>query len=81
VKSDDLAGVGGIGQNFLVSGHGGVETDFADGRACGADAEAFDRHSVGEDEQSRRLAGAPPRTLALGGIENRVRAHSGSCCV
>jgi hypothetical protein len=80
-KSDDLAGVGRVGQNFLVSGHSGVETDFTDRGAGSADAEALDRQSVGEDEQSRWFAGAPPRGLADGGIGDRVRAPRSSCCV
>ena len=29
-EGDDLPGIGGIGQDLLVSGHGGVEADFAD---------------------------------------------------
>ena len=32
---DDLAVVGGVGEDFLVSGEGGVEDDFADGGSGG----------------------------------------------
>ena len=82
-EGDDLAGVGRVGENFLVSGHRGVETHFAHCRAGGADAEGLDRQSVGEDEESRRLASAPPGDLAAGRIGNRLRSrrHGGPCCV
>jgi len=53
-KGDDLAGVGGVGQNLLVAGHGGVEADLAAGLSGRADADAFDHGAVGKDEEGGR---------------------------
>ena len=40
-EGDDLAGIGGIGQNLLIAGHRRVEADFADRRAGRAETEAL----------------------------------------
>jgi hypothetical protein len=37
-EGDDLAGIGRVGQDFLIAGDRGVETDFADRLARRADA-------------------------------------------
>ena len=50
----------GIGHDFLVTGHGGVEAQLADHLAFAAEAPAPDRPSVGENNDSRR----PFRPLA-----------------
>ena len=42
-EGDDLAGIGGISQDFLVAGHGGVEADLADRMAGGAKAKTFEQ--------------------------------------
>ncbi len=49
-ESDDLASVRRVGENFLIAGHGGIETDFAGGRARGTQAVAFDHRAIGEHE-------------------------------
>src|SRR5690606_38489093 len=36
-QGDDLLCVGGIGEDFLIAGHGGVEHDLADGLPIGTD--------------------------------------------
>ena len=41
-EGDDLGGVGGVGEDFLVARHRRVEADLADRRAGRADAEALD---------------------------------------
>ena len=51
-EGDDLAGIGGVGEDFLIAGHGGVEADFAHGLAFGAEALAFDDGAIGEDEKA-----------------------------
>ena len=58
-EGDDLAGIGGIGEDLLVAGHGGVEADLAIGDAFGSEAETFDHRAVGEHEQGRRLGISP----------------------
>jgi hypothetical protein len=52
-KTDDLPGVAGVGENFLITGEAGIENDFpaaARDRACGAavkDAPVFQREYRG----------------------------------
>jgi hypothetical protein len=52
-QANDLAGVAGIGENFLVSGEAGIENDFAAAARDGAsgaavkDAPVFQRESRG----------------------------------
>ncbi len=60
-EGDDLGGVGGIGQDFLVAGHRGVEADLADRRAGRADPEALDHRAVGEHDHAGRDARASSR--------------------
>ena len=63
-EGDDLAGIGGVGEDFLIAGHGGVEADFAHGLAFGAKALAFDDGAIGEDEEAGD-AGLVPITESL----------------
>ena len=58
-EGDDLAGIGGIGENFLISGHGGVEAHLADRRPGRAEPESVQHRAVGEHEQSRGLGLGP----------------------
>ena len=58
-EGDDLAGIGGVGQDLLVAGHRGIEADFADSTAGGAEARPFEDRAVGEHEQRRRLGVGP----------------------
>ena len=46
-ERDDLTGVGRIGENFLIAGDGGVEANFAERVADGADACTPKQGSVG----------------------------------
>ena len=68
-EGDDLAGVGGIGEDLLVAGHRGVEADLAGRVADRADAVAFEARAVVEDQEGgRRLLlpaghGGAPRVL------------------
>jgi len=60
-QRDDLARVGGIGQDFLITGDRGVEHDFADGFAFRTDRDAAEDRAVCEGENGwghllRRLA-------------------------
>src|SRR5690606_40927397 len=52
-QGDDLAGVRGVGEDFLVAGHGRVEHDFTDGKAGRADGYAFEDGAVFEREDCR----------------------------
>ena len=45
---DDLAFVGRVGEDFLIAGHGGVETDFAAGRRLCAETCAVKHRTVFE---------------------------------
>ena len=57
-EGDDLAGIGRVGEDLLVAGHGGVEAHLADRMAGGAEAHAFEHGAVGEHEQRGRLGSA-----------------------
>ena len=59
-EGDDLAGIGGIGEDLLVAGHRGVEAHLADRVAGRAEAEAFEHGAVGEHQEGggRRLGPA-----------------------
>ena len=50
-EGDDLPGIGGVGQDFLIAGDGGVEADLADRFARRAEAEALDRGAVLQNEE------------------------------
>ena len=52
-EADDLGGVRGVGQDFLIARHRGVEADFADRVAGGAEALAFENGAVGEHKRAR----------------------------
>ena len=58
-EGDDLGGVGGVGEDFLVAGHRRVEADLADRRAGRADAEALDQRAIGKNDHAGRDARAP----------------------
>ena len=64
-EGDDLAGIGGVGQDLLIAGHRRVEADLADGRALGAEAMAFDHRAVGEDEEGGRTRVLPAGHLVF----------------
>ena len=52
-QRDDLTAIGGIGKDFLVAGHSGVEHHLATGNAISADGLALENRSVGEGENGR----------------------------
>ena len=58
-EEHDLPGIGGIGEDFLVAGHGGVEAELAHRRADMAPALAEPGAPVGEHERS---------TCTIGGL-------------
>jgi hypothetical protein len=58
-EGDDLAGIGRVGQNLLIAGHGGVEADLADGAAFGTESPALDDCAVREHEQRGRSLDCP----------------------
>ena len=60
-EGDDLSGVGRIGQDLLVTGHRGVETDLAHGVAGRAETDAFEHGAVGKHQERRRLGIVPER--------------------
>ena len=50
LKGDDLAGIGGIGEDFLVAGHARIEHDFTHTLALGPEPPALEHRAVvGED--------------------------------
>ena len=55
-EGDDLAGVGGVGDDLLVAGHRGVEDELAERLAGGAHRQTLERGAVLERKQ--RLGGA-----------------------
>ena len=54
-EGDDLPGVGGIGEDFLVTRHRGIEADLADGGAGGAEAKALEYGAIGQHEEGGGL--------------------------
>src|SRR6266700_239994 len=54
-----IPGIGGIGEDFLVAGHGGVDTDLADGVAARPEPETFEHGAVGEHQERGRLGFDP----------------------
>ena len=67
-ERDDLPGVRRVSQDFFIAGHGGVEADFADGGAFGAEAEAFKDDAAGQNQQRGRLARFPGARHGAGGL-------------
>ena len=51
-EGDDLRGVGRVREDFLIAGHGGVEADFADRLADGAEPIALDHFAAGENQHA-----------------------------
>ena len=75
-EGDDLPGIGGVGEDFLVAGHGGVEADLADRMAGGAEAEAFEHGAVGEHQERRSAAGSDQPELSCLRVMSGL--HSGA---
>ena len=53
-QRDALLTVRGVGEDFLITGHGGVEHHFADRLARSPNRNAFEYRTVGKDKQGRR---------------------------
>ena len=70
-EGDDLAGVGGIGENLLVAGDAGVEADFADVRANRADSASPKHRSIAQNQYGR-CSGGFIRLRGAGGVHRRV---------
>jgi hypothetical protein len=51
-EGDDLRHVGGVGQDLLIAGHGGVEADLADRMAQRPVAIALQHRAVGERDHA-----------------------------
>ena len=64
-EGDDLAGVGRIGEDFLITRHRGVETKFAHGGARGAEPKPLEHHAVRQNEEGGRAGLAPKRKSLL----------------
>ena len=64
-EGDDLPGIGGIGEDFLIAGHGGVEADLTDGVAFGAEAKAFEHRAVGKHQQRGRFVVRPGSIVVM----------------
>ncbi len=58
-EGDDLAGIGRIGEDLLVTGHGSIEADFAHGMAGCAEANTLEHGTVRQNEKRRRLRLVP----------------------
>ena len=50
-EGDDLAAVGGVGEDLLVAGHGGVEAGFPGGGAGVPEGGSVEKGAVGEGEE------------------------------
>ena len=62
-ERNELSGIGGIGENLLISGHRGVEANLADRVTFGAEAKAFQYSTVGKHEQRGRFVIRPSRSV------------------
>src|SRR5690606_11194548 len=58
-ECDDLPGIGGIGEDFLVAGERSVKANLANGGTGGAKARPLDDSSVCQHQKRRDLAYAP----------------------
>src|SRR5690606_39453586 len=58
-ECDDLPGIGGIREDFLVAGERSVKANLANGGAGGAKARPLDDSSVCQHQKRRDLAYAP----------------------
>ena len=63
----DLPLVRRVGQNFLITCHRGIETNFAAGLGAGA------KTAPAETEASMPKLGTPPKRAARGGAVGRLR--------
>jgi len=52
-ERDDLPGIAGICQDFLIAGHGGIENDFTHRQTVGTDRLALKHCAISKHKQSR----------------------------
>ena len=71
-EGDDLRGVGRIGEDFLIAGHGRVETDLAHRLAVRADAKRLDDFARGQHQHAGASRRRPTRRFFL--IHAHVRS-------
>ncbi len=64
-ERDDLAGIGRIGQYFLIAGQRGVEAQFRLGFARGAETQSLEHCPVGQDQDGGGARLRPGRGRAL----------------
>ena len=62
-EGDDLAEIGRIGQDFLVTRQRRIEADFGLNLAGCADARSFNHRAIGKNKHCGRFAGSPGRCL------------------
>ncbi len=62
-QTDDLAGVAGVGENFLISGEAGVENDFATVARDGAGGAAIKDAAVFQRKGCRSVRNFRQRVL------------------
>ena len=58
-EGDELPGIGGIGEDLLIAGHRGIEADFADRLAFGAEPKTLQHGTVGKHEERGRFVVRP----------------------
>ena len=58
-EGDQLPGIGGIGEDLLITGHRGVEADLADGVAFRAEAKTLQHGTIGKHEERGRFVVRP----------------------
>ena len=56
-EGDDLPGIAGVAHHFLITGHCGVEADFAHRHAFGTETMAPDDAAIGQNQYPRRAFG------------------------
>ena len=80
-EGDDLAGIGRVGEDFLVAGQRRVEADFGDRASGGAKAAPFDDRAVGQHQQGGRLFGGPggQRSSAMAALLSGCALRTGPC--
>ncbi len=78
-EGDDLAGIGGVGQDLLVAGHGGVEAHFAGSVADGTDAAALEAGPVRQDQKCGRGGLLPAGHGGSPGLGRARRRKARAC--
>src|SRR5690606_14608927 len=63
-EGDDLPGIGGIGEDFLIAGERGVKTQLPDGMAGCTEAVRLEHRAVSQNQQRCRPAHAPWLSLS-----------------